>query len=220
METNEQVVYLKCLKAGDVGPVTGWHWPEVGEWTPCVARPEWARRGYHLCVRGGVMQWLEDCNVYVTEARGPISKSGDGKHYIVAVQQARLLRRLPWSDAEKSRLIAFCLRQFLGIGMFSNPKPIVDAIDAWQDTPYFSWTGSQFRQRCIDKLDQERRRTRTTAAQDALDVIRTVMQYRQISLAEVSKSVCAAICRHTAKYCGDQVLDAQYGEFCRLTGLK
>ena len=74
-----------------------------GEWMPRIKDPEPCERGYHLCRRGDLLNWLGP-TIYEAEARGRIVVGGDK----VVCEAARLLRRMNWDDRVARLFAADC----------------------------------------------------------------------------------------------------------------
>lgn len=67
-----------------------------GDWMPVIDNPRACTRGYHLCRPKDVLTWLPADTIYEAEIHPAaiIHEAGDK----VVVSQARLVRRLDWSE--------------------------------------------------------------------------------------------------------------------------
>lgn len=86
--TAAEPTYYKALKPGRVAPMTGWQWPEPGEWTePIAGELIECSKGYHVVTDVQLLDWLQ-LHVWTVEVKDPVV--GDGK---TVVRRARLDRQ-------------------------------------------------------------------------------------------------------------------------------
>lgn len=70
-----------------------------GAWTLKIDQVEARQSGWHLVEAYGLIEWLRPgCAVYLAEGRGDQDRDG----FKIAFSQARLIRRLVWSDVHET----------------------------------------------------------------------------------------------------------------------
>jgi len=97
-----------------------WHVPKngkPGKWMPKVKQIISCIRGYHLCKRKDLIEWLGD-NIWLAEGRGESIRGKD----TTVFQQARLLKKIErWNKKTMRLLAADCAEHVLHI--FENKRP-------------------------------------------------------------------------------------------------
>jgi len=102
----------------DGAPIYGtgtWHLPRgkrPGKWMPPIkGELEPCKNGYHLCRRGGLIQWLGPA-IFEAESDGEIVETRDR----VVARQARLIRRVDaWNERTARLFAADCAERVLPI---------------------------------------------------------------------------------------------------------
>lgn len=87
-------VFFKALKTGRKAPHNDYQWPDVGVWTK-KEKPQLCNSGWHVMNVAGLSRYIEYCGaseLWLCEVRGKKTACEDGK---MAVEQARLVRKLP-----------------------------------------------------------------------------------------------------------------------------
>jgi hypothetical protein len=93
---------------------------EPGEWMPLIADIKLCERGYHLCKRGQLMQWLGPA-IYEAEWAGAIIEQSDK----CVVSQARLIRRLDaWTERAARLFACDCADEALKLVRSPDPRSI------------------------------------------------------------------------------------------------
>ena len=87
---------------------------------PEIANVKCCTRGYHLVEFPAVLEWLAaDCTIYLAQGRGK-THTNDGRK--TAYSQARLLRRLEFSEKDMRLFAADCAEHVLHLFEKKYPK--------------------------------------------------------------------------------------------------
>jgi hypothetical protein len=98
------MVAYKFLKAGRVGPFSGFRWPEPGEWVQATTGPVLCRAGIHACRAQDLPWWLGE-ELWVVELAGDARLE---EHKIVA-PAGRLRSRVGrWTPARAQEYADAC----------------------------------------------------------------------------------------------------------------
>jgi len=119
----EMMTYYKVLGIGGTAHYGGtgeWHLPQgkrPGKWMPRIDNPQPCERGYHVCRRGQLVDWLGP-EIYEVEVRG----ARINEHDKTVAEQARLIRRLDNWTKRTARLFA-CDCAERAVSRIGNPDP-------------------------------------------------------------------------------------------------
>jgi hypothetical protein len=109
------VIAYKFLRAGAVGPFSGFAWPvpadgRQGAWVDAAGRPRACERGVHACARADLPVWLDE-ELWVVELGGSIVNA---RTKLVA-ERGRLVRRVAaWNPALAAAFAAVCAERARG----------------------------------------------------------------------------------------------------------
>ena len=109
---NRECVYEGAKRHGS--------WPKPGVWTTPI-EPVVCSQGWHLCTPDQMLGWLPHtgCDLWEVEAAGRVS-SHTTQH---AVEQARLVRRLNWTQRTERLFAADCAEAVLVVYEAAPPEP-------------------------------------------------------------------------------------------------
>jgi hypothetical protein len=130
--------YYKVLGKGGVpcnGGTGQWYLPKDGKpgrWMPKIRNIEPCVRGYHLCRKEDILQWL-NAEIYEAEGRGEFIRHDNNKEVF---PEARLIRKIEnWNEKNARLFAADCADHVLHI--FEKERPNNDrprrAIQAARD---------------------------------------------------------------------------------------
>lgn len=104
------------------GGTGSWHLPRgkrPGKWMPAIKNPEPCHRGYHVVGIADLLFWAQGVTeAYEVEVRGETVSD----YQKVCVEQARLVRKLNWSDEMLRLFAADCAARVLHIFEARHPS--------------------------------------------------------------------------------------------------
>jgi hypothetical protein len=95
------VIAYKFLRAGRIGPFSGYRWPEAGTWVEAVAPLDVCVSGIHACRPEGLPAWLDEV-LWRVELDGQTVEQ-DG---VVVALRGRLLEAVEGWSRDVSRQLA------------------------------------------------------------------------------------------------------------------
>jgi hypothetical protein len=92
---SEAMIAYKFLRAGRIGPFSGFAWPKPGTWVNVAGGRQPCNRGVHACLAADLPWWLAD-ELWEVELAGPILTE---QHKLVARAGALRSQIIGWTRA-------------------------------------------------------------------------------------------------------------------------